>query len=38
VGDVEEAAKIAGLHATTSTALGEEWAGVRVTARPRSRR
>ncbi|MGC9807931.1 DUF3052 domain-containing protein [Schaalia odontolytica] len=38
VGDVEEAAGIAGLHATTSTALGEAWAGVRLTARPRSRR
>ncbi len=38
VGDVEEAAGIAGLHATTSTALGEDWAGVRLTARPRSRR
>ena len=38
VGDVEEAAKIAGLHATTSTALGDNWAGVRLTARPRSRR
>ena len=38
VGDVEEAAGIAGLHATTSTALGQNWAGVRLTARPRSRR
>ena len=38
VGDVEEAAEIAGLHATTSTALGQNWAGVRLTARPRSRR
>ena len=38
VGDVEEAAEIAGLHATTSTALGDNWAGVRLTARPRSRR
>ncbi|MFC2557571.1 MAG: DUF3052 domain-containing protein [Pauljensenia sp.] len=38
VGDVEEAAGIAGLHATTSTALGGSWAGVRLTARPRSRR
>ena len=38
VGDVEEAAGIAGLHATTSTALGEDWAGGRLTARPRSRR
>ena len=38
VGDVEEAAEIAGLHATTSTALGGNWAGVRLTARPRSRR
>ena len=38
VGDVEEAAEIAGLHATTSTALGANWAGVRLTARPRSRR
>ena len=38
VGGVEEAAGIAGLHATTSTALGGSWAGVRLTARPRSRR
>ena len=38
VGDVEEAAGIAGLHATTSTALGGSWAGVRLTARPCSRR
>ena len=38
VGDVEEAAGIAGLHATTTTALGGSWAGVRLTARPRSRR
>ena len=38
VGDVEEAAGIAGLHATTSTALGDSWAGVCLTARPRSRR
>ena len=38
VGDVEEAAQVAGLHATTSTALGGSWAGVRLTARPRSRR
>ncbi|AKU64970.1 hypothetical protein ADJ76_03630 [Schaalia meyeri] len=38
VADVEEAAKIAGLHATTTTALGERWGGVRLTARPRSRR
>ena len=38
VGDVEEAAGIASLHATTSTALGGSWAGVRLTARPRSRR
>ena len=36
--NVEEAAEIAGLHATTSTALGQNWAGVRLTARPRSRR
>ncbi len=27
VGDVEEGRKIAGPHATTSTALGEEWGG-----------
>ena len=36
--DVEEAAEIAGLHATTSTALVQNWAGVRLTTRPRSRR
>lgn len=37
VADVEEAAKTAGLHSTSAASLGAEWAGIRLTARPRTR-
>ena len=37
VADVEEAAKIAGLHSTSAASLGNDWAGIRLTARPRGR-
>lgn len=37
VADVEEAAKIAGLHSTSAASVGNDWAGIRLTARPRGR-
>ena len=37
VSDVEEAAHTAGLHATSASALAPEWAGIRLTARSRTR-
>lgn len=33
--DVEDAAKTAGLHATSAASVGEDWAGIRLTARSR---
>jgi Protein of unknown function (DUF3052). len=37
VADVEDAAKVAGLHSTSAASVGEDWAGIRLTARPRTR-
>ena len=37
VADVEEAAKVAGLHSTSAASVGDDWAGIRLTARPRGR-
>lgn len=37
VADVEEAAKAAGLHSTSAASVGDDWAGIRLTARPRGR-
>lgn len=37
VADVEDAAKVAGLHSTSAASVGPEWAGIRLTARPRTR-
>ncbi len=37
VADVEDAAKVAGLHSTSAASVGQDWAGIRLTARPRSR-
>lgn len=37
VADVEEAAKVAGLHSTSAASVGHDWAGIRLTARPRGR-
>lgn len=37
VADVEDAAKTAGLHSTSAASVGSDWAGIRLTARPRSR-
>ena len=37
VADVEDAAKVAGLHSTSAASLGSDWAGIRLTARPRTR-
>lgn len=37
VADIEEAAKVAGLHSTSAASVGPEWAGIRLTARPRTR-
>ena len=37
VADVEEAAKVAGLHSTSAASVGNDWAGIRLTARPRGR-
>ncbi|AOZ73477.1 hypothetical protein BK816_05185 [Boudabousia tangfeifanii] len=34
--EVNEAAKVAGLNATTATALGKRWAGTRLTSRGRA--
>lgn len=36
VSDVEEAAKTAGLKTTSAASVGEEWAGIRLSARSRS--
>lgn len=35
--DVEDAASVAGLHSTSAASVGENWAGIRLTARPRTR-
>ena len=37
VADVEDAAKTAGLHSTSAASIGSDWAGIRLTARPRRR-
>lgn len=37
VADVEDAAKVAGLHSTSAASAGTDWAGIRLTARPRTR-
>ena len=37
VADVEEAAKVARLHSTSAASVGDDWAGIRLTARPRGR-
>ncbi|MDC4232983.1 DUF3052 domain-containing protein [Actinomyces sp. B33] len=37
VADVEDAAKVAGLHSTSAASVGADWAGIRLTARPRAR-
>ncbi|QWW18794.1 DUF3052 domain-containing protein [Schaalia sp. 19OD2882] len=37
VADVEEAAKVAGLSSTCAASVGQAWAGIRLTARPRGR-
>ncbi len=37
VADVEEAAKVAGLNTTSAASVGQQWAGIRLTARPRGR-
>ncbi len=37
VADVEDAAKVAGLHSTSAASVGQDWAGIRLTARPRTR-
>ncbi|MDO4259653.1 MAG: DUF3052 domain-containing protein [Actinomycetaceae bacterium] len=37
VSDVEEAAQVAGLSSTSAASVGQDWAGIRLTARPRSR-
>ena len=37
VADVEDAAKVAGLHSTSAASVGGDWAGIRLTARPRTR-
>lgn len=37
VADVEEAAKVAGLHSTSAASVGDDWAGIRLPARPRGR-
>lgn len=37
VADVEDAAKTAGLHSTSAASIGADWAGIRLTARPRVR-
>lgn len=37
VADVEDAAGVAGLHSTSAASVGPEWAGIRLTARPRGR-
>lgn len=37
VADVEDAADVAGLHSTSVTSVGADWAGMRLAARPRSR-
>ncbi|WP_115727426.1 DUF3052 domain-containing protein [Actinomyces culturomici] len=37
VADVEDAAKVAGLHSTSAASVGPQWAGIRLTARPRGR-
>lgn len=37
VADVEDAAKTAGLHSTSAASVGSDWAGIRLTARPRRR-
>lgn len=37
VADVEDAAKVAGLHSTSAASVGADWAGIRLTARPRTR-
>ncbi|QPL06368.1 MULTISPECIES: DUF3052 domain-containing protein [Actinomyces] len=34
-GDVEEAARTAGMHATSAAAMGERWSGIRVSSRRR---
>lgn len=36
-GDIEEAARLAGLQATSSTRVGEDWAGLRMVSRARVR-
>ncbi|QPK82017.1 DUF3052 domain-containing protein [Schaalia sp. ZJ405] len=37
VADVEDAADVAGLHSTSAASVGDDWAGIRLTARPRSK-
>lgn len=37
VADVEDAATTAGLHSTSAASVGPDWAGIRLTARPRGR-
>lgn len=37
VADVEDAARTAGLHSTSAASVGPEWAGIRLTARSRTR-
>ena len=37
VADVEDAAKVAGLHSTSAASVGADGAGIRLTARPRTR-
>lgn len=37
VSDVEEAAKTAGLKTTSAASVGEDWAGIRLSARARTR-
>lgn len=37
VADVEDAAKVAGLHSTSAASVGADWVGIRLTARPRTR-
>ena len=34
-GDVEEAARTAGMHATSAASMGEHWSGIRVSSRRR---
>jgi len=37
VADVEDAAEVAGLRSTSAASVGRDWAGIRLTARPRVR-